>query len=54
MASVNEDGEATKDCTQVVSDIQTKLEERDFKRRQQMVARDHWLDDVLQTLVGRN
>ncbi len=50
--NTDQNGECRNDCTDKLAAIQRRLELRQFQQRQSMVARDHWLDEVLRTLAG--
>ena len=47
-------GETRQSFESEVSQLQEQLERSFFARRQQMVQRDHWVDDVLETLARQN
>ncbi len=53
MIDLGEDGECRSDFTRDAVKQQRKMEQRGFESRRAMVARDHWLDEVLKTLAGR-
>lgn len=47
-------GETRRSFQSEVSQLQEQLERSFFARRQEMVQRDHWMDDVLETLARQN
>ena len=47
------DAEIKADANAILRKLQANREAKDFQTRQQMVSRDHWLDDILRTLAGR-
>ncbi len=51
-STVNADGESQRDLSTDIDRLQTRLELRQYEQRRKMVARDLWLDDVLETLAS--
>lgn len=47
-------GETQQSFESEVAQLQKQLERSFFDRRKQMVQRDHWMDDVLETLAKQN
>ncbi|MCA9054685.1 MAG: translocase [Planctomycetaceae bacterium] len=47
-------GEIVGDYSREITALQERLERRSYEMRRQMVDRDAWLDDVLETLAGRH
>lgn len=53
LIDVDDSGECQRNFASKIDALQIKVETRSYEARKAMVARDHWLDDILRTVAGK-